>query len=140
MGCGGRSDHLPIFFEYRTSPVRPPSPLKFNKTWLKDESFQNLILTNWVPYNPASRLTTPLQFADIFSRLKGLIKKWSGEKRSREDLELRQLEKDIYNIMDLEGGGYLNQDTKYSLVRLQGRRNTILLDKEETLRLKSKAI
>ena len=86
VGCGGCSDHLPIFLEYQTGPVRPPSPLKFNKTWLKDESFQNLILTNWVPYNPASQLTTPLQFADNFSWLKGLIKKWARERRSREDL------------------------------------------------------
>ena len=42
--------------------------------------------------------------------------------------------------MDLEGGAYMNQDTKDTLVRLQGRRNTILLDKEETWRLKSRAI
>ena len=42
--------------------------------------------------------------------------------------------------MDLEGGGYLTQESKDSLVSLQGRRNTILLDKEETWRLKSKAI
>ena len=106
--------------------------MKFNKTWLKDESIRNLILTNWVPYNPASRLTVPLQFVDNFSRLKGLIKKWAGEKRRREDLELRQIEKDIFNIMDLEGGGYMNQDSKDTLVRLQSRRNTILLDLEET--------
>ena len=40
VGCGGRSDHLPIFLEYRTRPIKPPNPLKLNKTWLKDESFQ----------------------------------------------------------------------------------------------------
>ena len=69
-----------------------------------------------------------------------MIKKWAGDKHSREDLESRQIENDIYNIMDLEGGGYLTQESKYSLVSLQGKRNTILLDKEETSRLKSKAI
>ena len=42
--------------------------------------------------------------------------------------------------MDLEGGGYMNQDSKDTLVRLQSRRNTILLDMEETWILKSKAI
>ena len=36
---GGRSDHLPIFLEYRNDPIKSPILLKFNKTWLKDESF-----------------------------------------------------------------------------------------------------
>ena len=62
------------------------------------------------------------------------------DKCSKEDLELRQLEREISTIMDLEGGGYLDQVSKDSLVRLQGRRNSILLDKEETWRLKSRAI
>ena len=88
-GLWGRSDHLPIFLEYRNGPGKPPSPLKFNKTWLKDESFRQLILTNWVPYNPDSRMNASLQFAGNFSRIKGLIKKWVGDKRIREDLELR---------------------------------------------------
>ena len=60
VGCGGHSDHLPIFMEYRNGPVRPPSPLKFNKTWLKDESFKQMILSNWVPYNLDSRMTASL--------------------------------------------------------------------------------
>ena len=42
--------------------------------------------------------------------------------------------------MDMEGGGFMDQESKESLVRLQGRNNTILLDKEETWRLKSRAI
>ena len=62
------------------------------------------------------------------------------DKHSIEDLELRQLEKEIYTITYWEGGVYLDQESKDSLVRLQGRRNSILLDKEETWRLKSRAI
>ena len=42
--------------------------------------------------------------------------------------------------MDLEGGGMLNQESKYTLVGLQGHRNTILLEKEDTWRLKSRAL
>ena len=36
VGCGGHSDHFPIFLEFRRGPLKPPSSLKFNKTWLKD--------------------------------------------------------------------------------------------------------
>ena len=42
--------------------------------------------------------------------------------------------------MDLDGGGMLNQADKDSLVKLQGKRNAILLDREDTWRLKSRAI
>ena len=140
VGCGGRSDHLPIFLEYRNGPIKPTSPLKFNKIWLKDASFRQLIHINWVPFNPENRLSTAYKFADIFSQIKRFIKSWAVDKYSKEDLELRQIEQEISATMDLEGGGMLNQETKDSLVRLQGRRNIILLDKEETWRLKSRAI
>ena len=39
VGSGGHSDHLRIFLEYKNGPEKPPSLMKFNKTWLKDESF-----------------------------------------------------------------------------------------------------
>ena len=42
VGSGGLSDHFPIFFEIKKGPYNPPSPLKFNKLWLQDESFRNL--------------------------------------------------------------------------------------------------
>ena len=132
VGCGGRSDHLPIFLEYRYGPVKSPSPLKFNKTWLKEESFRQLILSNWVSFNPDIRQSTTFQFAENFVRLKRLIKNWAMEKRRRHDNELRQIEKDIVFIMDMKGGGMLNQESKDTLVGLQGRRNTLLLEKEET--------
>ena len=64
--------------------------------------------------------------------MKRLIKNWVMEKRRRDDNELRQIEKDIVFIMDSEGGGMLNQESKDTLVGLQGRRNTLLLEKEET--------
>lgn len=52
VGKGGHSDHFPIFLEFKNGPVKPPSPLKFNKTWLKDDSFMALISNGWAPYDP----------------------------------------------------------------------------------------
>ena len=51
VGCGELSDHLPIFLELMNGPTQPPSPMKFNKTWLKDESFTNLLTDLWIPFN-----------------------------------------------------------------------------------------
>ena len=62
------------------------------------------------------------------------------EKRRRDEVEVRQIEKDIESIMDSDDGGMLNQESKDILVGLVGRRNTLLLDREETWRLKSRAI
>ena len=133
VGCVGRSDHFPIFLEYWNGSVKPPNPLKFNKTWFKDESFRQLILSNWVSFSPDNRLSVAFQFAENFVRMKRLIKNWAMEKRRRDDNELRQIELAIVDMMDMEGGGMLNQETKDTLVGLQGHRNTLLLDKEETL-------
>ena len=41
--------------------------------------------------------------------------------------------------MEGDGGGMLNQETKENLIRLEGRRNTLLLEREETWILKSRA-
>ena len=49
VGCGGLSDHFPIFFEIKKGPNNPPSPLKFNKLWLQDETFKNLFHNHWIP-------------------------------------------------------------------------------------------
>ena len=43
VGSGGASDHFPFFLELKKGPIKPTSPMKFNKIWLKDESFISLI-------------------------------------------------------------------------------------------------
>ncbi len=54
-------------------------------------------------------------------------------------MELKQLEEDPTKIYEDEGGGLLTQESKYIPVRLEGRRNALLLEKEETQRLKGRA-
>ena len=85
MGSGGLSDHFPIFFEIKKGPINPPSPLKFNKTWLQDETFKNLFLTHWNPIVGENDRSVAMQFADNIKRIKVLIKDWAVAKRSRED-------------------------------------------------------
>ena len=75
---------MPIFLEYRNGLVKPPSPMKFNKTWIKDESFRQLILSHWVSFDPDNRLTSAYQFVVNFHKIKGHIKRWAADKRSRE--------------------------------------------------------
>ena len=58
----------------------------------------------------------------------------------RDEVELQQIEMEIESIMDSEDGVMLNQESKDTLVGLMGHKNTLLLDGEETWRLKSRAI
>ena len=50
-----------------------------------------------------------------------------------------KVEEDLCRISEGVGGGLGTQESKYLLVRLEGRGNTLLLKKEETWRLKSRA-
>jgi len=140
VGSGGNSDHFPIFFEMQKGPINPPSSLKFNKVWLQDESFKNLVLEHWVPFDRESVGSAAFQFADNIKNLKRLIKDWSIAKNRREDAELKQVEEDLLMMYESEGGGLISPESKEALTRLEGRRNSLLCEKEETWRLKSRAI
>ena len=140
VGSGGQSDHLPIFIEIKKGPINPPSPLKFNKSWLQDETFKTLFLSHWNPIVGENDRSAALQFADNIKRLKVVIKGWAAEKRRRDDAELKQVEVDLLEIYEGEGGGFTSQESKEALTRLEGRRNTLLLEREEAWRLKSRAI
>lgn len=79
------------------------------------------------------------QFADNFKRIKGHIKSWASAKCIREDTELKQVEFELHGIYEGEGGGHLTPESRDALTLLEGRRNTLLLEKEEVWRLKSRA-
>ena len=87
IGCGGASDHFPIFIEFKFGPWQPPNPLKLNKIWLKDESFKTLVQSGWIPFSAISTCSVAHQFADNIKHLKDAIKDWSVAKRLREDSE-----------------------------------------------------
>jgi len=79
-------------------------------------------------------------FVDNLKRIKEKVKIWAFEKRQREDQELKNIETTLQSISEEEGGGYLTVESKDALLRLEERRNKILKEKEETWRLKNRAI
>ena len=105
IGSGDLSDHSPIFLELREGPNKLPCPLKFNKTWLQDESFIALITDGWVNYRLGNVNSASFHFAANLRHLKALIKPWAHEKRIRDAQELTQIEADIAAILTQEGGG-----------------------------------
>ena len=81
VGCGGNFDNFPIFLEFRNGPIKPPSSLKFNKTWLKDSSFQTSMSSLWVPFDPNNRISTVFQFTVNINKIKEDVKTQTNSKR-----------------------------------------------------------
>jgi hypothetical protein len=140
IGFGGISDHVPIFLELRQGPRKPASPFKFNKTWLTNDSFINLVRENWIPFHQESNQSTTSHFVENLKRIKAKTKIWAFQKRQNEDLELKEIESQLQRISEEEGGGYATLEAKISLLRMEERRNKLLKEKEEMWRLKSRAI
>ena len=95
VGSGGLSDHFHIFFEIKKGPINPPSPLKFNKSWLQDETFKTLFLSHWNPIEGENDRSAAIQFADNIKRLKVLIKEWSIAKRNRAEVYRSRIAADL---------------------------------------------
>ena len=90
-GKGASWTIFPFFWNSKMD-WSPPSPLKFNKTWLKDESLIDLIPNGWVHSAPGNRITIAFQFAENFRNLKEVIKTWVVDKRKRDARELQLVE------------------------------------------------
>ena len=114
VGKGALSDHYPIFLEFKNSHVKPPSPLKFKKIWLKDEGFWALNSNRWIPFDLGNQITPNFQFAVNIRNLKDAIKSWVVEKRKREDSEMQQIETELFGIYNMDGGGMMNQTNRTS--------------------------
>lgn len=57
---GGESGHLPIMFYIAKEDRKPPSPFKFNSTWLEDEEILNLVKEKWKSFDDTLRVSTSL--------------------------------------------------------------------------------
>jgi hypothetical protein len=80
IGSGGESDHL-VWLEIEGGPQNPVAPFKFNYSWLKDESFQNFLKSNWNDIRDSEGSLTAIQFAKNIKRIKSLL--FCGKKQNR---------------------------------------------------------
>jgi hypothetical protein len=70
VGSGGESDHSPILLEAVEEKKKPTDPFNFNSSWLKEESFIDLVKQNWDPYDPRLGKVTKVQFATNLKKVK----------------------------------------------------------------------
>jgi hypothetical protein len=140
IGFGGLSDHHPIFLELRQGSEKPTSPFKFNKTWLEDESFLKMIKEHWIPFRQDLTHSTAFQFTENLRRIKEKVKPWAFQKRKLEDKELKEIEFELKRFSEDEGDLLSTTESKFRLLQLEKKRIKLLKEKEETWRLKSRAI
>jgi hypothetical protein len=132
------SDHYPIFLEFRQGFEKPTIPFKFNKTWLEDDSFLELIKEHWIPFRRDLPQSTTFQFTENLKRLKDVVKPWDFQKRKNEDKELKEIECELQIFLEEEGEISGTTESKLRLLHLEKRRIKLLKEKEETWRLKSR--
>ena len=142
VGEGGLSDHFPILLETKGTQKKLGSPFKFNSSWLVDDSFVALFHSTWrrIGSEDGERLSRSKTFMNNLTRLKAATKNWVIQKSLKEDEELRAINVELDLLEDPEGGGYAILASRDRIQMLEADRRRILQVKEESWRLKSRAI
>eukprot|EP00253_Pinus_taeda_P033090 PITA_33090 len=140
VGSGGISDHRPIFLETVDINNKIKSPFKFNSSWLKDPSYIQLVTDYWQnnPIRDHENLTEG--FIRKLTKLKRISKHWAHQKRIRDDQTLKEAERIITSYDDSSDGIFPNQESKEHYTSLVTKRSQILKEREESWRLRSRAI
>jgi hypothetical protein len=123
--------------EIRGRGRRSSIPLEFNVGWIKDVSFNELVKSIWIPFNPNIHGTASPHFVDNLKCLKKATIPWAYAKRVRDDCELMHIDNMIQTKQESVGWGYNTLDDKKEMVCLETRKRVLFTEKEETWHLKS---
>lgn len=94
----------------------------------------------WKAHPPDARRNIAEGFVSNLKELKKLSKIWAHNKRVQDDRTLRETEAEIVDYENDKGGVFSSTDEKDKLTSLYASRGKILKDREETWRLRSRAI
>ncbi len=94
----------------------------------------------WKSHPPAAGGNITEGFVSNLKELKRLSKIWAHSKRDQEVQTLSEIESEIAALEDKQGGVFISRDQKDKITELISKRGKILKDREETWRLRSRAI
>ena len=66
IGCGGVSDHQPVFLQISSQSPKAHSPFKFNAGWLDHSDLVDALKDSWVLFDVQSALSPDAQFSENF--------------------------------------------------------------------------
>eukprot|EP00253_Pinus_taeda_P015079 PITA_15079 len=140
VGEGGNSDHFPILLELTKISPKPVAPFKFNASWLKEESYNQLFRKTWRHAGRDLLENKGALFKENLKRLKKATIEWASDRKKKQNEDLNKIDDELRTLEDPEGNAYATQGLKERIVTLEKMRAKILLEKEEEWRLKSRAI
>eukprot|EP00253_Pinus_taeda_P032607 PITA_32607 len=140
VGSGGISDHRPIYFEAENSSQKIKSPFKFNASWLLDPSYILLVQNFWNSNPIRDNEDISTGFVRKLSELKQITKNWAHQKRIQDNQTLQDAEKAIAAFEEQSTGTFPSLEKKEEYASLITRCSQILKEREESWRLRSRAI
>eukprot|EP00253_Pinus_taeda_P004659 PITA_04659 len=140
MGAGGLSDHSPIHLEILGPLAKPKAPFKFNHTWLQDQDFIKLVSDFWQTHPINKEASLARGFCKNLTELKHIVINWAKEKNKRDSTQLISVEEELSSLLDDRNLRFRLAVEKSRLIELENQRATLLKQKEESLRLRSRAI
>ena len=115
-------------------------PFKFNHGWLQDPTYIKLVSDFW-PLHPIDQADSLAKgFCTNLQQLKELTIEWARNKHRAETSALIHIEEEITSLTDERGLGFISEADKSHLVDLENQKQKIVKEREESTRLRSRAI
>jgi len=86
------SDHRPISLKWKEQNFRSGYPFKFNRTWLVDPDFNDLIRRTWAESPPLENLFPSMSFIEKLSSIRSIVMEWKYRIRLENRKELRAIQ------------------------------------------------
>jgi len=140
VGTGGISDHSHILMEILGPHPKPKAPFKFNHFWLQDPSFSKIVSDFWLAHPIDRESSLARGFVKNLTELKHIVIEWAKVKKAKDDEQLITVEENIRALTDENNLGFTTVENKTRLVELEQQKQNILKSREESIRLRSRAI
>ena len=140
IGCGGDSDHHPVYFQILNSDIKARSPFNFNAFRLHNDDPVTLLKASWIVYDDSSEVSPASNFDVNLKSLKHVSSYLSVKKKAQEIKDLVDIEFSMIETLHKMGFGFTSEDDKSSLVELETWKRKFLCDQEMDARQKSKVL
>eukprot|EP00253_Pinus_taeda_P004922 PITA_04922 len=108
------------------------------KQWTK--TFIKLVTEYWKTHPINREASLAKGFCKNLTELKHIVINWAKEKNRKESAQLTTVEEELSSLLDERNLGFSSAVDKTRLIELENQRSTLLRQKEESLRLRSRAI
>eukprot|EP00253_Pinus_taeda_P019600 PITA_19600 len=134
------SDHRPITLQWRNAGIRKGFPFKFNRNWLEDPAFNDLVQESWNNYSHQTNSSPSQHLLDKLAFLRKIVKSSQKQKlkANRKYLEYIQTELDRFALRMTSN--CLPLEVRLRINDLENRKKKSLDIEEAAWRLKSRAI